>query len=354
MIVVVGGGIAGAFTAFALARAGASPILIERAGVAREASVRNPGGLNPLHGAGIPGPMQAFALESFRLNIDPWDELRTRSGINFHGRTVSRIHVVLDDKDRASLEPMKAIQDATPGFGARWLDRPELIAIEPRITPTALGALRVEGNARVDAQAYTRAVTAAAVSLGAKVVVDEVTGLESRGARVSGVVLGSGTIPCDGVVIASGVWTDAPAQWLGVTLPIETWKGELLIANIDGAPVVHTFSCRDGSVYGDGTNRVWIGGTEAQVGFDQTPTPEGRALLFERAQRFFPTIAEARVVSQVAGVRPVSADGLPIVGPAPGWDNAWLALGGGRKGILYGAGMGQAVAELATRGQTRL
>ena len=60
-IVVVGGGIAGAFAAYFLAGDGYDVRLIERGGIGGQASGLNPGGLNPLHGTGIPGSMQALA-----------------------------------------------------------------------------------------------------------------------------------------------------------------------------------------------------------------------------------------------------------------------------------------------------
>ena len=59
-IVVGGGGIAGAFTI--LARVGAAVTLVEREEIGAQASGNNAGGLNPLHGAGMPGTMQALAL----------------------------------------------------------------------------------------------------------------------------------------------------------------------------------------------------------------------------------------------------------------------------------------------------
>lgn len=352
-VAVVGGGIAGASAAFALAREGAAPTLIERHGVASEASSRNPGGLNPLLGAGIPGPLHAFALESHRLTMARLEELRARSGVAFRGGPVTRVHIALDSGDRADLEPMYEIQQATPGFSARWLDRGELVALEPRVAPDAVGALRVEGNARVDAAAYTRSVAAAAVSLGATFVTGDVIGLRSDGDRVTGVELASGVIPCDGVIIATGVWVEGPASWLGVRLPVAMHKGELLFVEIDGEPLAHTFARNDASIYGDGTNTVCIGGTESKTGFDTTPTPEARSEILAKAKRLFPAIETARVVGQIAGVRAVTPDRLPIVGAAPGWSNVWLALGGGRKGLLLGAAMGEAVGELATRGETR-
>jgi glycine/D-amino acid oxidase-like deaminating enzyme len=61
-----------------------------------------------------------------------------------------------------------------------------------------------------------------------------------------------------------------------------------------------------------------------------------------------------RVADQVAALRPSTFDGIPIVGFAPGWDNVCLALGGGRKGMLFAAGMGAATADLLLTGSTPL
>ena len=63
-VVVIGGGITGVFAAYFLAALGAEPTVLERGEIGGEASGANAGGLNPLHGAGIPGPMQEFALAS--------------------------------------------------------------------------------------------------------------------------------------------------------------------------------------------------------------------------------------------------------------------------------------------------
>ena len=61
-----------------------------------------------------------------------------------------------------------------------------------------------------------------------------------------------------------------------------------------------------------------------------------------------PALSEANVVLQTACLRPVSEDGLPIIGEVPGRDGVYLATGAGRKGILLGPAMAQATADLIT------
>src|SRR5436190_18539481 len=157
-IVVVGGGITGAFTAYFLARLGGRTTIIDRAGIGQEASGHNPGGLNPRHGAGIPGPMDAFALESFHLHLANWDSIQRLSGIQFSGRRVTRIHLAMDETDRVHLRQTSETYEAPSDFAARWLGRDAVLEIEPRVSAAAQGALWSEGNAKVDPGAYTRAV----------------------------------------------------------------------------------------------------------------------------------------------------------------------------------------------------
>ena len=97
----------------------------------------------------------------------------------------------------------------------------------------------------------------------------------------------------------------------------------------------------------------WEPPRESQ-GFDLEPSEQARNTLLKGAQRLMPAMADAEVVLHTACLRPLSPDWMPIVGTAPGWDNAYLATGGGKKGILLSPGLGKAVADLVTEGSTDL
>src|SRR3954447_6748436 len=163
MIAVVGGGITGAFAAYFLARRGAEVTLIERDEVGAHASGKNPGGLNPLHGPGIPGPMQALALEAFRLHLE-----------HFSPQRRPRLQLAVDAEDASRLARSKELYDSAAGFSAEWMDREELLELEPGLDPIVQRGLLTEGNAKVDAAEYTRAVVRAA---GPRIVKAEATGL---------------------------------------------------------------------------------------------------------------------------------------------------------------------------------
>jgi glycine oxidase len=353
-IAVIGGGIVGAYAAFFLARAGAEPLLIEQDQIGGQASGHNAGGLNPLHGPGIPGAMQDLALQSLRLHLEHWGAVRELSGIDFRSRFVARLVIALDDAEAEALIARGALYNATPGFAARWLSPAELRRSEPRVTPYAVGGLWTTGNAGVDPKPYTRAVAAAAASLGASVVSDVATGLEHEDGRVTAVVLASGPLPCAGVVVATGPWCAEPAGWLAIELPVSPLKGELLLASSrDGAPAAE-ITWGGVGVYHAPEGSIWLGGTEEQAGFDASPSDGARERILAGVSRLAPGLGAVEVDRHVAGLRPITPDGLPIVGIAPGWENVCLAVGAGRKGMLLASGLGLAAAELLTQGRTRV
>jgi D-amino-acid dehydrogenase len=83
--------------------------------------------------------------------------------------------------------------------------------------------------------------------------------------------------------------------------------------------------------------RVVCGGTyEPDAGFDTRPTVGGLRELLDAGLAIAPGLAAAAVVDVRVGLRPVSADDLPVLGPVPGWDNVHLATGHGTEGLLLG------------------
>jgi glycine oxidase len=351
-VAVVGGGITGAFTAYFLARLGIPVTLIERLTIGAEASGKNPGGLNPLYGAGIPGPLTELALDAFRLHLEHWDDLRRLSGIDFSGRHKQRLNLALDENDIRQLEGMKEVYDSTAGFSALWLDRQEVREVEPGLDAAVVAGLLAGGDAKVDAARYTQAIARSAYKLGAKEVVAEVCGLQKQGERVTAVLLDRGPLACSGVVIASGPWCAGPARWLEMSIPVEPVKGEMVLVEAGREDRRTDIAWRDAMLYPAGDGKAWLGGTEERVGFDTAPSASGRRSILERIARVLPGLAGAHVVAQTAALRPATPDALPIAGATARWENVCLALGGGRKGVLLSAAMGRAAAELIARGST--
>ena len=352
-VVVVGGGAAGCSVAHYLALAGAKVTLVEREGVATQASGYSAGGLNPLQGAGIPGPLGPLALESYRMHLSLWDELKEATGIDYQGRIVSLLKVAFDEADLSDLRATEGAFNGVEGFKAEWLDSREVMKLEPRISPGVISGVLATGNAALDSYQYTIALSESAKKLGARLRLGVVRGLEGDDRSATGVMLRDETIACDYVVLAMGPWSRQAEAWLDGYIPVDPLKGEILRLNL-ATPLAQDISGAGASLYSKPDGLVWCGGTEEWRGFDRLPSDSARESILQRAIRLIPDLAEATLVQHTACLRPVTPDWLPIIGRMPGWDNVYMATGAGRKGILLSPAIGKAVADLITKDETQL
>ena len=354
-VVIVGGGAAGCAVAYYLAKAGVKSTIIERDGIAANASGYSAGGLNPLEGAGIPGPLGPLAIRSHRMHSEIAPELTELSGVDFGHKVISSVRIAFDESELAELQTSHDIfKSADADFTAEWLDAAQLREIEPRISGDAVRALDTRGNAILSSQRYTIALAKSAGTMGSKVVSGSVTSVRTSGGRVTAVLTDSGEISCDAVVFATGPWSGEVEEWLGVHVPIEPFKGEILRMKLDGPPLERDFHSAEVDLNHREDGQIWIGATEERVGFDRNPSEKARVESLRAATNLMPAMKDAELVLQTACLRPLSPDWMPIVGSAPGWDNAYLATGAGKKGILISPGMGKSVADLITTGATDL
>ncbi len=89
-----------------------------------------------------------------------------------------------------------------------------------------------------------------------------------------------------------------------------------------------------------------VGSTEEYVGYDARTTVTAQRTLLALACRLVPALADAEVERCWAGLRPGSADGLPYIGPVPGFDNVFVAAGHFRAGIQLSPGTAQLLVEM--------
>ena len=193
----------------------------------------------------------------------------------------------------------------------------------------------------------------------------EVTGLVTRGSTISGVATASEDILCGTVVVAAGTWSRAFTPWLGFPVPVRPLKGERLLLSYPGEPLPvlisspkrgHMISRMDGFTSVGSTGGRDYDRKELFWGeeFDRIPTETARLELLQRAIDVFPDLERAELVQQLAGSRPLSPDGKPIIGPVPGAENVLLATGHTTKGIHLGPITGRIIADYICRGSTRV
>ncbi len=353
-VVIVGGGAAGCSVAYHLALAGVKSTIIEGQGVATQASGFSAGGLNPLQGTGIPGPLGSLAMESYLMHLDLFGQLQDDTGIDYDGRIISLLKVAFDEEELAELQETEDVFAPVDGFETRWLDNREVLELEPRVSPKIIRGLVARGNAAMDSYKYTLALLQSAEKMGASIRSGTVAGLERDNNRITGVRLDDETISCGQIVLAMGPWSRKAEAWLDAYIPVDPLKGEITRMELPGTPLNHDLSGGGGSLHPKPDGLVWCGTTEEWRGFDKETSTSAHQSILEGAVRLVPDMADARLSLQTACLRPVTPDWLPIIGRLPGWDNVYLATGAGKKGILLSPGIGKSVADLMTQGETSL
>jgi glycine oxidase len=345
--------VVGCATAYQLARAGLEVTLIERDAIAAHASGRNAGNLNPLHGT--PPALIPLALEAFRIHGEVKAELMQLGCANYAMTPVKRIHLGYAEAERGQLEETAALFRGTQGFSSAWLERDDLHQIEPRLAPEACFGVLTEGNLSLDSGDFCRSLASGAAQLGARVLQETaLLGTIASGDRITGVQTKQGAIACDGVVLATGPWVADTESWLGIRVPVEPLKGEILLLRLPDEMPAYDFTFGLTSLYRRRENEMWVGVTMTNCGFECTPTTEAREHLWDRAERIMPGIRRARLLGHVAALRPMTASNAPIVDRAAGWQNVHLANGGGSKGVLLSVAMARGIRDLLVNGERRL
>ena len=398
-IAVIGGGVIGVTSAYELARRGHAVTLFEaREGVGLETSYANgsiltPSMSDPWNG---PGVHRHLAASLF----DPYSPMKLRPralpglaiwGLHFlrnssckrHGHATDasyqlsaysvrltaelrgELDLAYDASDRgivklfrdrrAMAEPAALAERlASQGLVYRVLDPDQTVALEPALAPIGeriAGAMHFNGDESGDAYLFTKALAEHFEQLG---------GVVCRGVRVDRIRLEGGAVSgletegafetADQVVVAAGCWSPALVAHLGISVPVKPAKGYSLtfpgdlVENPPRLPVVddamHALVVPVG-------RRLRIAGTAEFAGFDTRLRPERIENLRMLLAGLYPQIAAALppdAGEPWTGLRPMTADGLPIIGPTP-IPGLFLNTGHGHLGWTMAAGSARLLAD---------
>ena len=362
-VVVIGAGVVGCSVAYYLTREGASVTVLERESIGSGASAHATGSLSLLGAEFSPGESFHIARASFSEFEQIVPELQSATGVNLLYQRRPSLRLALDDEEADLIKSMMVWQQ--PHVKMHWIDTQEVHSIESRLSSSVVGAVYEDESAQLDSYRLNLALGRGAELKGADIVYREVAGLITSGSTVTGVRTASEEIHCDTVVVAAGTWSRAFTPWLGFPVPVRPLKGERLLLNYPGDPLPvlisspkrgHMISRMDGftSVGSTGgrdyDRRDLFSGEE----FDRRPTASARMELMQRAIDVLPDLERAELVQQLAGSRPLSPDGNPIIGPVPGWEGVLLATGHTTKGIHLGPITGRIIADYVCRGSTEV
>lgn len=351
-VAIIGGGVIGSALAYFLRKANVAVTVIERAEIAAESSSAAAGLLSPLGGITEPGAFTDLIMASRALILELIPELEELSGECIEYDRCGSLRTARTAQEVMTLNTHRAFWEKL-GWQVSWLSGDEARQREPLLSPAVEAAVYAPQESSFKPICMTRAYAGAAGRLGARFLEHtEVTGIEYTGSRVTGVRTATGaTISCAQLVIAAGAWSAGVSTWLGLDIPVQPARGQILALAQPAPPMKHILF--DDAVYliPKRDNTIFVGATVEQVGFEKQLTASGIAWLLTSALNLAPALADAALVRMWAGLRPWSADGRPILGRAPGWENVTLATGHSGVGFETSAISGQAIAELLTSGQ---
>lgn len=366
-VVVVGGGLVGCWTAYWLARAGASPLLVERTAIGWGATGRNGGFLRSGLSEGLVDASARVGREAasaiWRLSREGHDLVRETlpaEGIACDYREPGTIHLALDDA--ASLEEIRreAALAAEEGVACEVLDRQGVQAyVATPLGEEIAGGLLFPDGGLLHSSRYLAGVAAAARRHGARLALAGVERLTPSGDGVL-VETTRGVVRAGRVVVAVNAWTDELVPTLaGTVVPV---RGQIL----SYAPMRPVFSVGLGASVTP-TGEYWqqtpdgaivLGGCRAaasggDVGVrEPVPTPGVTAAIEGVFPRLFSELAGLAVERRWAGLMAFTSDYLPVADAAPGLPGVWVAGGFCGHGMPYGPRLGQLLAEAAATGVT--
>lgn len=343
-VLICGGGAIGASIAYFLSRRGVRTTVIERTGVACAASGKSGGFLALDWCDGT--PLAALARRSFALHAQLAEEVDGDWGY----RRLTTYSGSGGGRGR--------FRRRDGGYRLDWL------SADANVTER-LGS--TETTAQVHPARFTKAMMGAALAGGAELRLGRVGDVVRRDdGCVAGVVVDGETVEGDSVVIAMGPWSILAAAWL--PLPgVFGLKGHSLVFETGTSMPAQALFCEYREMNGavqmpelfarpDTTTYVCAISSESPLPADPAAVAPDQGAI-ERLEAICrdlsPVLASAKILARQACFRPITRDGLPLIGRVPGVAGAYVATGHSVWGILNAPATGEAMAELITDDASR-
>ncbi len=348
-VIVVGAGVIGLACAWRAAQRGLEVLIVDREAPAAGATGVAAGMLAPIGELAFgERRLLEMTVASAELYPDFVAELERASGLATRYRRCGALHVALDRDEAAELRRRHELQ-LSLSLQAEWLTPSACRALEPGLAPSIAGGVHAPGEASIDPRSLCAALLAALEGEGVEVRGGtEVTEALIEGERIVGVRTAAGEeLLAPQVVLASGCWSGS-ADWLPAAArpEVRPVKGQIVTLRGPATEPVCERIVASERVYlvprDDG--RLIVGATVEDQGFDTTVTAGGVHELLREAYRLLPEIAELELLNAAAGLRPASADNLPLVGRGA-LEGLVLATGHYRNGVLLAPLTAQQVAE---------
>ena len=360
-IVIVGGGAIGCSIAYHLAKAGERDVvLLEKAGLTHGST---------WHAAGLVGQLRSKRnlTRLMQYSAALYARIEQDTGQAVEWKSVGSLRLA-SSKERWSELKRMATTARSFGFALEMLTPSEAQKLFPLITLDRVeGAVFIATDGYVDPSSLTQAYAKGARAGGVRIVERvRVTGITVKDRRVEKICTDQGDISCEIAVNAAGIWARDVGKLAGIELPAGAVEHQYVVTEkrADIPPGLPTLRDPDGIFYLKPEPGAFaIGGWEDNVPtFGEAGMPEGferelfqpsmerlEAFMLPAAERI-PVLGEMGLRTIINGAIPISPDGEPIMGPAPGLDNFFVACGF-TSGIAASGGAGNAMAQWILHGE---
>ncbi len=369
--IIVGGGIAGASTAYYLAQQGHRVTLLERGEVASEASGVNAGSLGGLSWGNSPN-LQSYltmgSLELFKtlqLDLEHDIEFRQSGGLQ-------AIHT----EDQYSFIRDKVLRLRSQGHTLQLLTPREARVIEPAANQELPGFVYLPNRGQADPVKATQAFADAARQCGARILTGhEVTALGQTGDGGWQLDTTGGGYQTETLVLAAGAWCGYLGAMLGLDIPIVPVRGQMWATPSLPPRLFHTISSAESEyhwhkdpgndphtppelthrggkrltrhLYGRQAKNgeIIFGGDRQLVGYDTVPDATGIEVNRGQATEVIPALRDIPIERTWAGSMPFSLDGKPLIGKIPQLENLYIVSGLDSSGFGRGPMAGKLLAD---------
>lgn len=396
-VLILGSGVIGVTSAYYLARAGHEVTVVDRQPEpALETSFANagevsPGYSSPWAGPGVPvkavkwllmkhGPLvirpkldpvmwvwllkmlrnctsKRYAVNKSRMipiaeySRDSLRDLRRDIGIQYDERSQGTLQLF---RYQAQLDGTAEDIAVLKQYGVPFevLSREGCIAVEPALAGVKekfVGGLRLPQDETGDCHMFTQALAKHAQALGVRFMFNtSIDRIVTEGARVSGVATSAGLLQADAYVLALGSWSSRLAAPLGISLPVYPVKGYSITVPIKDASGAPESTVMDESYKVAITrlgNRIRVGGTAEISGYSAKLYDARRDTLDHSLTDLFPRGGDLSKATFWSGLRPMTPDGPPVIGPTH-YANLHLNTGHGTLGWTMSCGSGRVLADM--------
>ena len=393
-VVVVGGGVVGACSAYSLAKAGWRVTIVDRAGFGSGCSHGNCGYICPSHALPLAAPgavwstlktllyrnsplklripsvlsrlgwfwnfarkcnetdMLASAIGISRLlnsSRQLYDDLLTAEKIDCEWESKGLLFVFQSQSAFVHYAEVDHLLRDKFQLPAKRFDADSLLALEPSLKPgVSAGGWLYEGDAHLRPDVLMKEMQRVLIRFGVEIVErNPVRGFRNEGQKTIAVETQQGDLQCDAIVMATGAWTPQLNHQLGCKVPIVPGKGySLTMPRPEKCPIYPMIFEEHRVAVTPFRTGYRIGSTMEFAGYDETLNRDRLGLLKAGAEVYLQTPSAEPVQEEWWGWRPMVYDGNPIIDFAPVAKNVLIAAGHGMLGLSMATGTGKLVAEM--------